>query len=215
MTKLDFIAELRTRLKGLPEREVEDRLAFYGEMIDDRVEDGCSEEEAVFAALCISDAYESDSAQAENEAMDEIAEQIIADIPMTKIAKDRIKPKRRLRAWEIVLLAVGSPLWLTLGLAAAAVILSVYAVLWSVIVSLWAVFGALAGCAIGGVAAGIILICFGNVIAGIALIGAGLALAGVGIFAFMGCKAATKGIILLTKMTVLGIKKCFIRREEQ
>ena len=170
MTKLEFADELRARLKGLPEREVEDRLAFYGEMIDDRIEDGCSEAEAVWAVLCISDAHGCDADMAQSAAMDEIAEQIIEDIPLTKIARDRIKPQRRLRAWEIVLLAVGSPLWLTLGLVAVAVIITVYAVLWSVIGTLWAVFGAIGGCDIGGASAGIILICIGNVFAGIALI---------------------------------------------
>ena len=35
MTKHEFIAELRTRLSEFPRQEVEERLDFYGEMIDD------------------------------------------------------------------------------------------------------------------------------------------------------------------------------------
>ena len=50
MNKLEFIAELRDRLSGLPQGEVEERLSFYSEMIDDRMEDGVSEKEAV---LCV------------------------------------------------------------------------------------------------------------------------------------------------------------------
>ena len=62
-----------------------------------------------------------------------------------------MRPKRQLQAWEIVLLALGSPVWLSLGLAALAVVLSLYVVVWSLDVSLWAVFAALgagAGCGV-------------------------------------------------------------------
>ena len=47
-----------------------------------------------------------------------------------------MRPRRQLKAWEIVLLVLGSPLWLSLGLAAIAVIFAFYVVLWSVSVSL-------------------------------------------------------------------------------
>ena len=45
MTKNEFISRLRARLSGLPKDEIRERLAFYGEMIDDRIEEGLSEEE--------------------------------------------------------------------------------------------------------------------------------------------------------------------------
>jgi beta-galactosidase len=66
----------------------------------------------------------------------------------------------------------------------------------------------------GAIAAGVIFICTDNVIAGIAMIGAGLVLAGLSIFFFFGCKAATKGIIILTQKIARGIKNCFIKKEE-
>ena len=62
---------------------------------------------------------------------------------------------RKLEKWEIVLLALGSPVWFSLLVSAVAVILSLYASLWSVIISLWAVFGSLIGCGVGGILAGI------------------------------------------------------------
>ena len=49
MNKQEFIVALCDRLVGLPEQEVEDRIGFYCEMIDDRIEDGLSEEDAVAA----------------------------------------------------------------------------------------------------------------------------------------------------------------------
>ncbi len=197
MRKQDFLAQLRKGLSGLPREDVEERLAFYGELIDDHMEDGLSEEEAVAAVGTI----------------DEIITHVVADTPLLKVAKERLKSKRQLRAWEIMLLALGSPLWLSLGIAAVAVILSLYISLWSVIVSLWAVFGSLIGGAVGGLAAGIVLACTGNGLNGIVLISAGLVCAGLSIFTFYGCKAATKGTVILTKKLTIRTKNGFIRKE--
>jgi uncharacterized membrane protein len=197
MTKQEFLCLLRQKLSGLPAQDIEDRLTFYGEMIDDRIEEGCSEQDAV-----------SDIGSA-----DEIAAQIIADIPLTRLAKERLKHKRKMSAAEIVLLALGSPIWLSLAIAALAVVLSLYVVLWSAIVSVWAVFASLAACAVGGVAAGGVLACVGNVPSGIALLGAGLVCAGLAILLHFGCGAATGGIVWLTKKIAFGIKKCFVRKE--
>ena len=47
MTKLEFLSALGKGLSGLPQDEVEERLNFYSEMIDDRMEEGLPEEEAV------------------------------------------------------------------------------------------------------------------------------------------------------------------------
>ena len=46
MRKAEFLRELEKRLQGLPKDEIDSRLAFYSEMIDDRIEDGKTEEEA-------------------------------------------------------------------------------------------------------------------------------------------------------------------------
>lgn len=198
MSKQEFLALLRKGLSGLPQDDIEERLTFYSEMIEDRIEEGLSEEEAVSA---VGSVYE-------------IVAQVIADIPLAKIAKERIKPKRRLSAGEIVLLALGSPIWLSLVIAAIAVILSLYVSLWSVIISLWAVFGSIIGCAFGGIVAGIVFAYNGNILTGIAMFGAGIVCAGLSIFMFYGCKAATKGIVILTKKLVVWIKNCFIKKEE-
>lgn len=124
------------------------------------------------------------------------------------------KPTRRLKAWEIVLLALGSPIWLSLGVAAFAVAFSLYAVWWSLIVSLWAVFGALAGCAVGGAVAGVWCLVSGHALTGVALIGAALACAGLSILLFLGSLAATKGTVRLTGKGCVAIFKRFRKRED-
>lgn len=198
MTKMMFLLSLHEKLSEFPQEEVEERLYFYSEMIEDRMDEGLSEEDAVAAVGTV----------------EEIATQIEADLRAIKPVKEKAKPKRRLKAWEIVLLAVGSPIWLSLLIAAFAVVLSLYAVLWSVIVSLWAVFGSLIGCAVGVCVMGVGFIIEGEAVSGIALIGGGMVCAGLAIFMFFGCKAATRGAALLTKKIALGIKRCFARREE-
>ena len=194
MDKQAFFAALRTGLAGLPQSEITERITFYNEMIDDRMEEGFSEEEAVCQIGSI----------------DEIVAQIIAD---SQLAKDKAVTKRKWKAWEVTLLILGSPLWLSLLLAAFAVICSVYISLWSVIISLWAVFGSVVGCSFGGVIAGLIIALGGNHSTGMALIGAGIVCAGLSVFLFYGCKAATKGTGLLSKKIVLALKGCFIKRE--
>ncbi len=178
MTKLQFLISLNDKLSSLPKEEAEERLRFYSEMIEDRMEEGLSEEDAVAAVGSV----------------DEIAAEIL---PPRKA-----KEKRRLKTWEIVLLVVGSPIWFSLLIAAFAVALSLYVTLWSLIISLWAVFGTLAGCSLGGLAAGIAFSLGSNTMTGIALIGAGCVCAGLAIFLFFGCKAATSGTILLTKKLI-------------
>lgn len=199
MNKQEFLAQLRKGLSGLPQEDIEERLTFYGEMLEDRMEEGFTEEEAVAA---IGD-------------VDEIVLQTVAEIPLAKIAKERIKPKRRMKAWEIVLLALGSPIWLALGLTAAAVVFALYLALWAVVAALWAVWGAIAVCAVGSVPVCVVLAARGGIAGGLAILAAGFVCAGLSIFLFYGCREATRDILALTKKITIGIKNCLIRKEER
>ena len=198
MNKPEFLSQLRSGLAGLPREDIDERVAFYSEIIDDRTEEGLSEEEVVNAVGSV----------------EEIVSQIIAETPFAKIAKERIQPKRQLKVWEIALIALGSPVWLALLISAVAVIFSLYISLWAAIVSLWAVFASLVGSSLGAMISGIVLACTENLIAGIAIFAAGIILTGLSIFAYYGCKAATKGIGLLIKKCGVWIKNCFIRKEK-
>ena len=194
MTKINFILSLHEMLYDLPRKDVEERLGFYSEMIEDRMEDGLAEEEAVAAIGTI------------EEIAAQIREDISPDIP-TEVKP--ITTKRRLKAWEIVLLAVGSPVWLSLLIAAVAVVIALYASLWAVLISFWAVFASFAGCAAGCIAGGVVFIVNGNILQGIATIGMGFICAGLSILCFFGCKAAIKGVLILTKKFAMRLKKVF------
>ena len=122
MNKAEFLAALRARLARLPQKEVEERLAFYSEMIDDRVEEGKTEAQAISAIGSV----------------ETVAAQILEDIPLMTIFKDKINPKT-FRGWEIALMIIGFPVWLPLLCTFGAIVLTVYAVLWCVPVILWGV----------------------------------------------------------------------------
>ncbi len=194
MTRLEFFAALRARLNGIPQDDLEERITFYGEMIDDRMEEGLTEAQAIEALGSI----------------EEISMQIMAEIPLKKLVKEKVTPKRTLRAWEIVLLA---PIWLSLLLALIAVVLSLYAVIWSVVISLWAAELSVAACSVGGVVAAVIFAARGSIPSAFAMLGAGLICGGFAILGFYGCRCATDGLLKLTKAIWLGLKACFVKKE--
>ena len=197
MNKQQYLSRLEKALSGLPADDLRERLAFYGESIDDRMEEGLSEEAAV----------------AQLGPVEEIAAQILAETPLPALVRERIKPRGRMPVWEMVLLVLGFPLWFPLLLAAFAVLLSVYIVLWSLILCLWAAELALAVSALGALAAGILSLFRGDSSNGLLAIGAGLASAGLSVFLFFGCKAASKGAVVLTGKIALWVKSLFLRKE--
>ena len=199
MTKQDFLIRLRKELSGLPKEEIEDRLAFYSEMIDDRVEEGMTEEAAVEGIGSI----------------DEIVLQILSELPIGKLIKERMRPKRALQAKDVALIALGFPIWFPMLLVAAAIILSLYVVLFSVLISLWGVEISLWACAIGGPVMALMYALQGSGLSAGAMLAVGLCSAGVSIFAFYGCIAATKGIIHVSKKLLVAIKKLFVRKENE
>ena len=197
MSKQEFLARLRDGLAGLPQDDVEERLNFYSEMIDDRMEEGLPEEEAVAAIG----------------AVETIVPQIVAEIPLPKLVRESVRPKRQLAGWEIALLVIGSPVWFSLIIAALAIMFSVYVVIWSVIFSLWAVDLAFCASSVACVIAGLVMIVRGGGSAGLLLIGAGFILGGMSVFLFFGCLAATKGAAVLTKEIAAWMKSMFIRKD--
>ena len=198
MLKQEFLDRLREALAGLPEEDIAERVSFYGEMIDDRMEDGLTEEEAVAGIGPV----------------DEIADGIVGDTPIMKIVRERVKPKHRMRAWEKVLLVLGFPVWLPLLIAAFAVLLSVYAVLWAVVICLWAAEVSLIACAAAGVLGAIFAVFRLRLLNALALFGAGLVCAGLAVIMLRVCLAASRGAVSLTKKIGSWIKRLFLRKEK-
>ncbi len=194
MTKQEFLAALQKKLSALPKKEREDRITFYSEMIDDRMEEGLSEADAV-AAVGSHSLTASSSEAAEEE-------------PLSA-------PSKNHSALHITLLVLCSPLWLSLLIAGFAVIISVYAVLWSVLIGLWATFGGLAGGTVGGILGGLLLLCLSSAPAGAATIGGGLVCAGLSILFFFVCKAATRATLMLSNKLAALVVRIFRKKERK
>lgn len=104
MTKQLFLNELSAVLHGLPREERYRTLSYYDELIDDRMEDGQSEEDAVESLG----------------SPEQIAREILGEEePPVSTGTGR-------KVWLIILLVLGFPFWGSLLLAAAIVLLCVY-----------------------------------------------------------------------------------------
>jgi len=198
MNKSEFLMELSHRLSRLPREEVEDRWAYYNEMIDDRMEEGLTEEQAI----------------AELGTMDEIVDQIVSEVPLTRLVLNRTKPKRTMGAWGFTLLILGSPVWLPLLISAFVVVFSLWLVLWSVVISLYAVDVALMAAATGGIIGSMVLFVVGQSLQGQFLFGCAIVCAGLSILMLLGCNLAAKGAVKASKGLVLGLKRLLVRRRE-
>ena len=203
MSKKEFIDELRMKLSKLNNIDIEERLRFYEEMINDRMEDGFSEDEAISGIGTI----------------DEIYLQISQSAPKSHLTLDKARQKPKSRnnkkviilsstaiIWVPVLIALGAS---AIGVAVSlvATVLSLYATLWALVVSAWSIFAAFAISAPAGALIGIFNVFSGDALPGIAVIGGGIMAAGLAIFAFYGALYATKGSTILTKKSFSGISK--------
>lgn len=194
MNKQEFLKQLTAALAGLPQEEVRKTVDYYAEMIDDAVEDGRDEAEVISGF----------------DSMEVIAARVIDGTPIRKFVTADVK-KRGLSATAIVLIIVGSPVWLPILIAMFAVALSLYLTVWSVVLSLFAVFAALA---VTG-AAMIILTPFLLFVRPMkALFAFGLALmsAGAAVFMFYISVWSAKLVIRFTVFLARTIKGIFIKK---
>ena len=201
MNKYEFLTNLRAKLWALPEEDKQRSVDYYAEMIDDRMEDGLSEEEAVAA---IGD-------------LDEIVQQILSETPRlpaeVKKEEEQKKQKRKVSWWESVLLVLGFPVWGALLIAVSTVVFSVWIGLWSVVIALYATAFALAMSAIGLLVAAFSLLWIHRYGKCAVLVGGALVCAGLAILIFLLSNLAAKGLAALTKLIWNGITGIFRRKE--
>ncbi|HPJ02817.1 MAG TPA: DUF1700 domain-containing protein [Candidatus Limiplasma sp.] len=179
MKKHEFLQELLRRLSQLPSEERDKAYTFYAEIIDDSMEDGISEEEAVQKLGSI----------------DEIVERIAAETPMVSLIRARAGRKPRSRG-RITLLVLGFPVWFPVLLSVACVVLTLFLVAWTLVLVLWVVLAALAAAIIGGLAW---LFLYAEL--GVRLLGLGgaMACAGSAILLYPACVWVTKQFARLTR----------------
>jgi len=203
VNKQQFLAALREKINSLPQADINRSLDYYAEMIDDRIEDGISEEDAVSALGSVED----------------IASQILGDASVSAKAEPIKEPDaapsvtKNNSGWAIFLIVLGSPVWIPIIIALLAIVLSVLIVLWSVVISFWAVFLAIALSAVVLVVAGIVLALTLHPVSAAVCVGTGFVCGGVSILLFLLFRAVTIGIVWMCKGIFRGIKAMFSRRK--
>lgn len=198
MNKETLLSELSLKLSGIPKEEKEKTLFYYEEMINDKIEDGISEEEAVKAFG----------------SFEEIEKNIKLEMPLSKLMKERIDESRKKSSnktlW-ITLAILGCPLWVPLIFAFAMVIFAFYIVIWSLVFSLFVVIAAFGissvFCFIGG-----IVTLFIKPAPGLCSIGAAFVLASLTLFLIKPMIFVVKEIIKFSSYILRKIKSLFIKK---
>ena len=165
-------------------------------MINDRLDEGKSEEQPV----------------SEIGTVDEVIKQIAKDTPLVSLVAHKMKPKRRLRGWEIVLIILGFPLWFPLLLVALILSLVFYLLIWIFVIVSYVVEGSLVIAAVGSLVIFLAYLAGGEfnlVSLGFSFMCAG----GASLFVFA-CIGITKATLKFTKFLSRKIKQSFIRKDQ-
>ena len=200
MNKEAFLRALRAKLSGLDREDIERSVEYYSEMIDDRIEDGYTEEAAVRAMGRVQDA----------------ADRIFADCSIIKETTKKITRVARESGGRTALLIISSPIWVPLLIALGAVVFSLTvalgAVVFSLVISLFAADIALFASSLALALGGVMYIFNGFVGAAVAALGGAITVLGLAILLLIGCKAFAKEAIKLIRSVVIGIKKIVIKK---
>ncbi len=182
MTKSDFLNALAARLGALSEIDIARSLDYYEEMIDDRMDDGMTEEEAVAASGSAEDA----------------AREILANtpIPQSGALPQKKKPDGR----RFFLLLLSSPLLLVYF----ALVLCLLAVLWCIPLVVWTLFVSSVGASVSGIITGIASFAEGAGTYGFLYLGITLVSVGLAVLFFYAAVAVTRVFARLTVRIVKG-----------
>lgn len=175
MTKNNYLKQLRRALKRLRREERHRSLQYFSELIDDKMEEGLTEEEAI----------------AQLESVEAAALRILEE------ARVQGQLKRQLTAWETAILILGFPIWFPLLLTAALVLATIYLLVWVLISALFLCSISLGLAGVAGVLTLFIFI-WSNPVAAFAALGTGLAAAGLGIASFIPLLYLSKAYIRVT-----------------
>lgn len=202
MRREEYLSELREKLSQNNIQGIESMIEFYDEAIEDRIEDGMSEEDAVAAM----------------EDTDSIVKAAKLDKPIASLMADKVKEKHKEASssghgtlfWVYAI--AGFPIWFPLLIAFFAIIFSLYISMWSVVISIYAVelsFGvASIASLLGSTAFFMGQIPFATALA---FLGSACFFAGLTIILWKPIVALTKWMIKLIKVVFRAIKSMFVK----
>lgn len=198
MNKSEFLEQLEQKISALPADETVKSLEFYSEMIDDSIEDGMTEEEAVESLGDI----------------DKIVENIASELSFSSILKTKITKRRTKNLWLIITVALlGSPIWVSVAVALFAVILAIYISAWAVVAAFDVTAFALAVGGIAGVGMGIYTAVSSGAPTGLFVIGASLAAVGLAFIFVPVVKLSGEWLVRGTAFVIRKLKKNLFESE--
>ena len=199
MSRQEFFRELRERLTGLMPEDIEDRLSYYNEIIEQRMAGGMAEESAVASLGTV----------------DQIVERIMSEFSLADLVRDKVHPKKKHKTWVILLLVLGFPAWFPISVAMLTLIFTLYLLIWLIVLCLYVVDFSFAAVVLTG--------CFitmnywkaGELAGAFVLTGLSLIAAGITILWFLGCLGITKGVAKLTGKFFLKLKTSFVGKDHK
>jgi uncharacterized membrane protein len=165
MSKGEFLQSLERLLKSLSKSEREKSLSYYSEIIDDYMEDGYSEEDAV--------------EQVGNPGV--IAQEILEE----QEGKEGRQLSGGMKGLIAVLLVLGFPLWGSLMLAGVCLLLAAALMVVSVYIVIWCIPVCTGACSVSSLVLSVVsmggaaIIVFQNPAAGVIQLGVGMVSAGI------------------------------------
>lgn len=201
MTKAEYLETLRNGLSDIKAPDIDNRLSFYEEMIDDRMEDGMSEEEAVNSMEDIS----------------EILDSVLLEKSVPALVAKKVKNKKEeaekkgLGIIWLILAIIGFPIWLPLLIVFFTLILVFYIVFAVIIASLFITVGAIGLSGIGCIL--IPFFAFKSMAFSTTLgcVGAAIVLIGLSILLFRPLCFISKALFSLFNACLRKIKTLFIK----
>ncbi len=206
MNKEEFLKKLTEELSHIPPEEIVKAIGYYKESIEDRVDDGMSEEEAVRSLGNF----------------DEIIKNIEEEVPLGSVVKDKFKKKvndsKESNLGKKALLAImvifTSPIWITILAVLISIILGFYIGIWGLFIGVIATyFGLIVASFVVGVY-GIIALFTEGFLIGLLLVGVGLILLGIAIAFALPMFWIIKEWVKLNLLPFKKLKKMIMKKEK-
>jgi len=197
MNKKEFLEALSIGLKDYSEKDRQQYIDYYSEMIDDRIEEGLSECDAVSAVGDVN----------------KITKEKLGEEISEKLAQGEKKKNDKRDYGKLALIIAGSPLWAPLAIAALTIIFSLYASAWAIIASFWSAFAAFAVSVPAGLILSMALFFNDLSLAAAISISAALVSFSLAIFSFFGCLWLTKKLTALSVISAKYVKTLFTKKE--
>lgn len=199
MNKKDFIGALTDRLGEIPQAELERSVEYYSEMIDDRIEDGMSEEEAV----------------AQIGSVDDAVSEVLSGISLPKLIKNKASRHKSSSAAQTVLAVLTFPIWFPIMLTAIILFITFFILIITLVIALSTIPFSFGISALAALIGFVVLLFTARGPSASLLLGGGLVCLGIFLLVCPAFTVTVKAIFRICKRFVLWIKSLFIGRKTQ